>query len=495
MLENRERTPVKTPFPNPEVSSSAEDDHMHEECGVFGITGHKEGAVWRAYDAAITEVNRGDQATGVGVLSDGHAVSIADHGNATVALRGGRSLEGYGDAKAALAQTNYSTQENPEMQPVPTHDILLAKNGNISNAQELAGRYNVQVTDRMSDSGMLARIIGNQKQVLGSTEAAIEEVIPKVRGAFSIVVLDGDKLIPIRDRIGWRPLVKGRLNDGSGWAAASETPVFDMIDAESEGTVEPGTYEVIGPDGVEKIHRWGKALHPKGKAIICGMGLAYFERADGQVEEIDVADAREKMGEFLAEDHPVEADMVAPYPDSGRQVATGIAKVLKLVIRDAFYKNHVIGKTYIKPVHQIRKAVKLKLNPIRSAVRGRRLIAAEDSIVRGSTSRDTIRDLKKAGAEEVHMRVAFPPIKHDCHFGMNMKKKDGLLADGRTEEEMRVEIGADSLAFNTPERFVEALGRDLGSVCMRCATGDSPEEMHPERAEESEEREPELALA
>lgn len=491
MPESREQAPVATPISPEEINASSETDRIPEACGVFGIVSCQEGAVWRAYDAAQTMVNRGDQGTGVGVVAEGRAVSIANEGTPDKALQGGRSLEGYSDMKVAIAHTLYATQEDKELQPIEANDILLAHNGNILNKRKLAEKFDVEVTESMTDSGILARAIGNQKQILGSTEAALEAVLPKVRGAFSIVILEDDRLIAVRDRVGYRPLSKGELADG-GWAVASETPVFDMIGAEFDSTVAPGTYEVISANGIEKVHRWGPSLHPEGKAMVCGMGLAYFERADGQVEEIDIAESRERMGEFLAEDYPVEADMVLPFPDSGRQAATGIAKVLKLVLRDGFYKNHVVGKTYIKPVDQIKKAVKIKLNPIRSAVRDRRVIAVDDSIVRGNTSADSVRNLTNAGATEVHMRIAFPPIKHPCHFGMNMKKGDGLLAEDRTIEEMRRKIEADSLAFNTPKRFAEAVGRDLGSLCMGCATGAYPEDISPSLREDTESKE--LAL-
>lgn len=494
MLKNAEAAPVETSISNfenspaPELGNNNEEDKPREECGVFGVVSHREGAVLLAYKAALTQVNRGDQATGIGTYVDGKAMSVAGKGNAQVALLGGKLIAGHTDAKNAIAHNLYSTDDNTELQPVSSHGILLSHNGNVLNAKAIAKRYGITVTEDISDSGIIARAIGKQKMELGSIEAAVEEVAPRLSGAFSIVILDEDKLIALRDRVGYRPLVKGVLADGDGWTVASETPVFDMIDAESRGTVEPGTYEVITADGVQDVRRWAPSLHPEGKAMICGMELAYFARADGQIEEIDVADARERMGEFLAEDYPVEADMVMPYPDSGRQVANGINKVLKLVHRDGFYKNHISSKTYIQHVSLIKEALKIKLNPIRSAVRGRRIIAADDSIVRGNTTRDTVRAIRDAGATEMHLRIAHPPIKHPCHFGMNMKTEDGLLADGRTKEQMRIRIGANSLEFSTAERFAEAVGRDIGSLCMGCVTGKYPEDLYPEKPVEEKER-------
>lgn len=501
MPESREQAPTVNIVSFSESEYGHEEDKIQDECGVFGVTGTKEGAVWMALDATITQGNRGEQATGIGVNVNGQLVSIADKGNADVAFRGGRSLEGYSDAKSAVGHNLYTTQTKTELQPVSLDGFLFTKNGNVTNADDLCERYEVETSDEMSDSGKLARALSKQATELGSIYDAIEEVIPKARGAFSIIILNEDgKLILIRDRVGQRPLAKGKLADGSGWAAASETPVFDMIGAIDEGPagdVKPGTYEVLGPEGVEKTYRWGRALHPQQKAIICGMGATYFERTDGRVEDINIAEGRKKMGEFVAEDNPVEADIAAPYPDSGRQMTTGMARVYKIPQDDIFYKNHLKGKTYTQRVDLIKKAVRLKLNPIRSALEGKRVVAGDDSAVRGNTLGESVTDAKNAGAEEMHIRIAFPPIRNDCHYGMNMQKKDGFLATDRTVEEMAKVINADSLAFNTPERLTQALGRDLGSVCMHCATGKTPEEMWPEQAKKIEEdiTERELVLA
>lgn len=473
-MTSREQEPVQAYI-------SHEADKLVEECGVFAVASKNPGAIWLAYDAALTQEGRGDQATGIGVIIDGVPTGIVGDGTANKAFDRGKYLAGFDEATTAIAHNLYTTQEKTQPQPFQVGRGLFAMNGNITNADDIADRYQVEVSEKMSDSGKIATVYSALCNQLGSIEEAVKEVTPKLRGAFSMAIIEDDQIIAIRDRVGYRPLHVGELNNG-GWAVASETPSFDMIGAETRGTVEPGTYEVITADGVQRSERWGRALHPKGAAIICGMDAEYFARADGMMEEIDIAHARERAGVFLAEDYPVEnADMVAPYPDSGRQAATGYALQLGRLVRDVFFKNRLPGKTYTQPVDRIRNSVRLKLNPITSAVKdietgeGRVIVAVDDSIVRGNTSRETITALKDAGAKEVHMRVAYPPIRFGCDYGMNMKREDGFLADGRTEDEMAELIGADSLKFLTPERFVESLGRKMGEVCVGCATGKYPE--------------------
>lgn len=452
-----------------ENQTELHEKEMQEACGVVAFISFAEDAKQLCYMGLQTVQNRGEDGAGMAVSDGQNITAVHGEGQVTSALNNGQSLLGLAEAKLALGQVHYGTDLNAASQPFVNNNAL-GHNGQLTNARALAKRYEIDDTNA-SDSEVMAKSIDKQTEELGSTEAALEEVLPRVSGSFSAVVMEKDRIIAFRDRRGFRPLSIGMLADG-GYAVASETAVFDVLGAELIGPVEPGTYVVITRDGIAS-HRWTEA-----RPSTCGLEYAYFGRADSEIDGIEVAGARKRMGEHLAEDYPVDADVVIPMPDSGRQAADGYSKVSGIQAENGFYKNHLIGKTYILATQALRKAaLALKHNPIRSVVEHKKLVVVDDSIVRGATMQDKNEKLRNKGAKEVNLRITFPPIKYPCFYGMNMKREDGLIAAEMTKEEIVKELGVDSLEYNTPERFAEAVGRPLGKLCMACATGEYPEEV------------------
>lgn len=439
-----------------------------EACGIVGFVPNHEDATMLAYNGLITVQNRGEDAAGV-ALYDGISTNVI-HGENDVerAFEGGRFLSGSEGARASLGHVLYSTDEaskTESIQPFYFDDFAFAHNGQFTNSRALAKRYGINPGES-SDSKTVGMILDQRKRELGSIENALDEVLPRLSGAFSIGILEKDKLIAARDRRGFRPLNIGMLAEG-GYGIASESAVFDVIDGVLINSVQPGTYVILTKNSISE-KRWAEA-----SPAICGLEFAYFSRSDSTIDGIEVASVRKKMGEFLAEDHPADADVVIPMPDSGRQAANGYSKASGIEKDDGFYKNHKIGRTYIQAKRR-NVAAWLKNNPIRSVVSGKRLVVADDSVIRGNTINETASRLRDKGAKEVHLRSAFPPVRYQCAYGMNMRKRDGLVAVGRDEEEIARELSVDSVGYLSVERFEEAVGK-VGQLCMACVTGEYPE--------------------
>ena len=451
------------------------DDHFHEECGVFGIFGPEEAAKL-TYLGLYSLQHRGQESAGI-AASDGVQFRVErsmglvqEVFTPDVISR----LPGF----AAIGHTRYSTAGDTSLsnaQPLASDcnkgKLALAHNGNLTNALEL--RRNLEhkgsIFQTTSDTEVVIHLIARSK--IGNLSGAIADALGQVEGAYSLLILTRDEIFAIRDPRGFRPLALGRRQDG--WAAASETCAFDLIGAEYVRDVEPGEMVRISRSGVESIR-----FAPEKPRQHCIFEHVYFARPDSIVFGKPVNPTREKLGRLLAREHPTNADIVVPVPDSGVPAAIGYAAESGIPFRMGLIRNHYIGRTFIEPEQAIRDfGVRLKLNPVRNLLEDRRVVLVDDSIVRGTTSRKIVRMVREAGAAEVHMRISCPPTISPCHYGVDTPTKSELIASRNSVEEIREFIGADSLGYLSLESLRAAVEDSEGHFCTSCYTGAYPTEL------------------
>jgi amidophosphoribosyltransferase len=350
-----------------------------------------------------------------------------------------------------------------------TRELALAHNGNLINAVELHAELRADgVTfTSTSDSEIIAAAIASHPA--DTVEDAVADVVPRLRGAFSTVVMTNDRVVAFRDPAGLRPLVLGRL--GERWCVASESCAFDIIGATLVREVEPGEMVSLSASGLES-----RIVAESDRQAFCVFEYIYFARPDSRMNGTVLQAARGRMGEILAREAPApSADLVIPVPDSGIPAARGFARASGLPQDDGLIKNRYVGRTFIQPGQELRKhGLRLKFNPLPEIVGGRRLVVVDDSIVRGNTTRQIVQMLRDAGAAEVHMRISAPPIKHPCHYGVDMSTTEEMVAHGRSVEEISEHLGCDSLAYLSLPGVYEAVRGERGRHCDACFTGDYP---------------------
>jgi amidophosphoribosyltransferase len=350
-----------------------------------------------------------------------------------------------------------------------TRELALAHNGNLINAVELHAELRADgVTfTSTSDSEIIAAAIASHPA--DTVEDAVADVVPRLRGAFSTVVMTNDRVVAFRDPAGLRPLVLGRL--GERWCVASESCAFDIIGATLVREVEPGEMVSLSASGLES-----RIVAESDRRAFCVFEYIYFARPDSRMNGTVLQAARGRMGEILAREAPAPgADLVIPVPDSGVPAARGFARASGLPQDDGLIKNRYVGRTFIQPGQELRKhGLRLKFNPLPEIVGGRRLVVVDDSIVRGNTTRQIVQMLRDAGAAEVHMRISAPPIKHPCHYGVDMSTTEEMVAHGRSVEEISEHLGCDSLAYLSLPGVYEAVRGERGRHCDACFTGDYP---------------------
>ncbi len=452
-----------------------EDDHFHDHCGVFGIYG-REGAAKLTYLGLYALQHRGQESAGI-ASTDGvelHAHKALGHvqdiftPSVIAQLPGG----------AAIGHTRYSTAGDTSVmnaQPVVIDcnkgKIALAHNGNLTNAIEVRRRleHRGSIFQTTSDTEVIVHLIA--RSAARNLSGAIADALNQVEGAYSLLLLTRDEMYAIRDPRGFRPLCIGRI-DGA-WAAASETCAFDLIDAEYVREVEPGEMVRISRGGVESIRFAAEKAHQ-----FCIFEHVYFSRPDSLVFSRPVNESRERLGRLLAREHPVEADLVTPVPDSGVPAAIGYAAGSGIPFRMALIRNHYVGRTFIEPDQAIRDfGVKLKLNPVRRMLEGKRVVLVDDSIVRGTTSRKIVRLVREAGAVEVHVRISCPPTISPCYYGVDTPRREELIAANQSVEEIRQFLGADSLGYLSLDSLRAAVDDNDGKFCTSCYTGSYPTEL------------------
>jgi amidophosphoribosyltransferase len=438
-------------------------------CGVIGILAPGEEAAPLAALGLFALQHRGQESAGLAV-SDGSQVMVyKDLGLVAQVLDERRlpSLRG----EMAIAHCRYSTtgstiweNSQPSFRLGPLRTVALGHNGNLVNTRELLemlpgrrGRL-YGTTDTELLTALLAEEPGDD------LIAALLRLLPRVSGAYSLVVMDEQRLIGVRDPHGFRPLVLGQRE--GGWVLASETAALDILDARYVRDVEPGEIVVLEPDGVRSI-RFAEA-----NLKLCVFEAIYFARPDSYMLGRNLYEARRRMGEFLAVESPVDADFVVPVPDTGAPAAAGFAEASGLPYREGMVKNRYVGRTFIQPSQLLRqRGVAIKLNPLREVVRGKRLVVVDDSIVRGTTTRQIIALLRQAGAAEIHLRISAPPIYHPCFYGIDTQIERELIASRMSVDEVREFVGADSLAYLSIGGVLSALDLPRDLFCFACFDG------------------------
>ena len=457
-------------------------DEPREECGVFGMYDFsgEENVAPTIYYGLLALQHRGQESCGIAVSDTsgpkGRVQSRKGMGlvNETFEEDDFESLSGdIGIGHVRYSTAGASTIENA--QPLVLHYIkgtlAMAHNGNLVNSPELKRDLTRigAIFQTTTDSELIAYEIARARINTGSVEEAVSKAMERVKGAYSLVIMSPRKLIGARDPFGFRPLCIGRR--GKAWFLSSESCALDTIGAEFVRDVEPGEIVTISPRfGIHSDRN--HCIRPS-KTARCIFEYIYFGRADSVIDKIPVYSSRIRAGKFLAQDSPVDADLVIGVPESGSAAALGFSMESGIPYGQGFVKNGYVGRTFIRPGQSNREsAVRVKLNPLQPAVEGKRVVMIDDSIVRGTTSDRIVRMLREAGAKEVHMRVSSPPFLYPCYFGTDIPEREQLLAFGRTTEEIRQVIGADSLAYLRMERLSEIVGSL--PICRGCFSGEYP---------------------
>jgi amidophosphoribosyltransferase len=454
-------------------------DKLHEECGVVAIYNHPE-ASKLAYLSLYALQHRGQESAGIAAADGIHIHRhkamglVSDIFTADVLAR----LPG----KLAIGHTRYSTTGDSALlnaQPISVEcnkgRIALAHNGNLVNAQEIRAKFEAQgsIFQTTSDTEVVVHLIAQSREQ--TLEDAVADALRRIEGAFSLVMTTPDRIFAARDARGFRPLCMGRIpaSDGRPESVvfASETCAFDLIGAHYERDVKPGEMVVVGPEGIHS-----RFYAPALEQSSCIFEHVYFSRPDSYVFGRSVQASRDAMGRQLAVESHVPADIVVPVPDSGVTAAMGYARESGIPVQFGLIRNHYVGRTFIEPEQRVRDfGVKLKLNPVRALLEGKRVILIDDSIVRGTTSKKIVRMIRDAGAAEVHMRISCPPTISPCFYGVDTPSKKQLIAANMTVDQIRDYIGADTLAYLSLAGLKKAAGDgEKTSYCSACYTGKYP---------------------
>jgi amidophosphoribosyltransferase len=441
-------------------------DKFHDECGVFGIYGHPESSRL-TYLGLYALQHRGQESCGI-VTSNGSELRL-ERAMGHVAEAFDHSRLDRLPGASAIGHVRYSTagevsirEAQPFLVTCQHGQIAVCHNGNLPFAREERRKLEREgaIFSATSDTEVILHRVA--RSAAASAREAIPEVLSNTEGAFSMLFLTPTELIAIRDSRGFRPLALARLGDA--WVIASETCAFDLIDAQYERDVEPGEMIVVSEAGLRSYH-----VLPKQKHSMCLFEHVYFARPDSLIYGRSVNESRHKMGRRLAIEQPADADLVVPVPDSGVAAAIGYAAESGISFRFGLVRNHYVGRTFIEPKQSIRSfGVRIKLNPVRDLIAGRRVILIDDSIVRGTTSKKIVRMVQEAGAKEVHVRISCPPTISPCYYGIDTPNKSELIAAQMSIEEIRRFIAADSLGYLSLEGMVQAIGLNPESACVAC---------------------------
>ncbi len=446
------------------------------ECGVFAVFGHPNAAVLTYYGLFALQ-HRGQESAGI-VTADGANTRFNRH----VAMGLVSQVFSPGDLEKlkgtrAIGHVRYSTtgsstlaNAQPLMFSTGRGQLAIGHNGNLVNAAVLRDELEQRGSGFHTtvDSEIILHLLA-QPTLNGSAFAALR----RLQGAFSLVMMSEREIIGVRDPFGFRPLAIGRL-DGA-YVLSSETCAFDLIHAEFVREVEPGEVVIIDESGLRSEFPFNAE-----KSAFCMFEYVYFARPDSIINDMNVARVRTAMGRELARLHPAEADIVVPVPDSGNYAALGFSEELGIPYHHAFVRNHYIGRTFLQPTQLIRDFnVRVKLNLIKEAVAGKRVVVVDDSIVRGTTARARVVNMREAGAKEVHMRISCPPHRHACHYGIDFPDPEKLLANQCSLDQIRDYLGADSIGYLDVEGMVRATGQSANNFCLACFTGDYPVPVDP----------------
>jgi amidophosphoribosyltransferase len=461
---------------------------VKEACGVFGVYAPGKGVAQLTFDGIYALQHRGQESAGMAV-SDGEAITVVKNMGLVTTVFDERTIASLpGDL--AMGHTRYSTtgasewrNAQPVYRSVGGAGFALGHNGNLTNTAALAEKAGMFPGVVASDSDFVAELLAAQFPTPadggpapeGTLEAALRTVLPLLEGAFSFVVLDAGRVMGVRDAHGFRPLCLGRLGPAErpeGWVLASETPALDIVGASFVRELEPGELVIIDGSGVRSVQAIPTDLT---EPHLCIFEFVYFARPDSHLYGKEVHAARRRMGERLAAQAPVEADLVMGVPESGVPAAEGFARATGIPHGQGLVKNRYIGRTFITPGQGAREeSVRRKLNPLRENIEGKRIVVVDDTIVRGTTQRAVARMLREAGAKEVHLRISCPPVTWPCFYGIDIPRRDELIAASATIAELESFLDVDSLAYLSLENLVAAIGAPGAGFCSACLTGNYP---------------------
>ncbi|MCH5324983.1 MAG: amidophosphoribosyltransferase [Eubacterium sp.] len=454
---------------------------IREECGVFGVYSKTPTAVANSVFYGLYALqHRGQESCGI-VVNDCGVFSYHKGLGLVNEVFNSENLSKLPQGKIAIGHVRYSTTGNltaSNAQPIVVRHVkgpmAIAHNGNLINALQLRREYELKgaIFHSTSDTEVIAYAMTEARITSGSIEKALETAMGKIRGAYSLVIMSAKKLIAARDPDGFRPLCIGTLPDG-GYVVASESCALDSVGAEFLRDVLPGEIIVINDNGLTSIR-----THCGKKGTMCVFEFVYFARPDSVIDGFSVHQARIKAGEFLWQEHPVDADIVIGVPDSGLDAALGFAHASGIPYGVGFIKNRYVGRTFIQPAQGMREnSVRIKLNVIKKVVEGKRVVLVDDSIVRGTTSGRIVDLIRNAGAKEVHMRISSPPFISPCYFGTDIDSKDKLIACKMSTSEIAKHIGADTLGYLSAENVVRIAEEAGTGFCRGCFTGEYPIEV------------------
>jgi amidophosphoribosyltransferase len=481
-------------------------DHPKEACGVVAVHAPGQSVAHLAYLGLFALQHRGQEAAGMAVSDGEHLTVVKDQG-LVASVFDDRTLAGL-DGHLAIGHCRYSTtgsstwrNAQPAYRAVDDHMFALGHNGNLVNTEALAKEAGMLEGTVTSDSDLVAELIAAELALWSSPdeltspaagptapdealELAVATVVPRLEGAFSLVLMDESRAIGVRDPHGFRPLCLGRLGQpgetgetgpAGGWVLASETPALDILGAEFVRELAPGEMLIIDDAGVRSLRPFG---HDAADPHLCLFEFVYFARPDSRLYGQSVHQARIRMGEQLAAQAPVEADMVMGVPESGVPAAEGFARASGTPLGQGLVKNRYIGRSFIAPSQDMRaRAVRMKLNPLRENIQDKRLVVVDDSIVRGTTQRQLVRMLREAGAREVHLRISSPPVTWSCFYGIDTGDRNELIAQNLDVDRIREYLDADSLAYLELDRLLAATGVPGAGFCDACFTGRYPVEV------------------
>jgi amidophosphoribosyltransferase len=447
-------------------------DKFHDECGIFGIFGHPEAANM-TYLGLYALQHRGQESAGI-AASDGQTVRLSRAMGYVADVFNSDNLSQL-SGSMAIGHVRYSTagesrvaNAQPFLIDCAHGQMAICHNGNLVNASELKDMLVRQgsIFQSSTDTEVVLHLYARSKKA--TVEDAVVDAVSQVQGAFSFVMMTRDRLIAVRDPHGFRPLALGRLNDA--YVVCSETCAMDLIGATYVRDVEPGEILIITAEGARSIRPF-----PPAHLAQCVFEHVYFSRPDSIVFGKSVNEVRTNLGRILAREQGVAADVIVPVPDSGVCAAMGFAEESKIPLRMGLIRNHYVGRTFIQPQSSIRHfGVKVKLNPVKSILDGKRVVLVDDSLVRGTTSRKIVRMVRAAGAKEVHVRISCPPTISPCFYGVDTPRRSELIAATHTLEEIRTYLDADSVAYLSLDGLMSAVGTASTNYCTSCYTGHYP---------------------
>ncbi|MBL8992762.1 MAG: amidophosphoribosyltransferase [Spirochaetia bacterium] len=467
-------------------------DGKKEACGIFGILGTSDASYITHFGLQALQ-HRGEEAAGI-ASTDGRQIHLhAAEGHVREVFQSEATLAGL-KGFAAIGHTRYSITGAPcavNVQPLVVDlvkgRIAVAHNGNLTNSVELKEELekNGSIFQSSIDTELVLHLIAKSKKE--NIKDAIIEALLRLEGSYALVILTNDTLYAARDAKGFKPLCLGDL--GGVKVVASETSAFDLVGATYTGQVLPGELVTITRGGVER-----EIFAPKAKQTSCIFELIYFARPDSLVFDESVYNFRKELGRVLAREAPADADIVVPVPDSGVNAALGFAEATGIPYEPAIIRNHYVGRSFIQPSEKLREAaVRIKLNPIKHLIQGKRVVIVDDSVVRGTTTRERVRSLRAAGAKEVHMRVSCPPIKHGCYYGIDFPDEKKLIANLMNVADTAKYLNLDSLAYISLDGMIKAAS-GVNGFCDACFTGNYPTRVDKAFSKDALERSPQLEL-